>query len=210
MERVTTAIDASRLGRWIPAAGRILLLLMIGTLVILSQYAAQNQPGEGPNEMTAAIAPPAPENRTPTDREINRLCRSWAALTPSNQLLSWQAGWEGPLGDIAAQAGLTFDWRCHVADVSSTKGILCRTRPNGPVRYRLHTPQVTGRIVRQEAPIEKGDILALQGIRHALAEQNGVVVHVAENCTLDVIIGDERYLRVIQTRADRRDEHAAR
>ena len=210
MEVVHTRSSSPGLNLWFKAAGRVSLLLFIGLSVLVSLYAIHQPEGDKPTMLLMGDNMTYPENRTPTDREINRLCRQWAKTTPDDmdKTLSWQSGWEGPLGAIAAQAGLTFDWRCHVAGHVDSTGLLCRTRPSGPVRFRLH-PQQAAKAKRDGSlPIQQGEVLVLRGIRHALSEKEGVVIEVKEGCKVDVILSDER--QFIRTRPHRKEVHAAR
>ena len=138
-----------------------------------------------------------PASDTPTERELTRLCRGWSdsrrasgAASSAAWQRQWQSGWSGPLGDVAAQSTLTFNWRCHVDGFNATEGYRCLPRPHAPSAWHLNPLPWTARQVRGEVIAKRGDVLQLRGLRRALAEEDGVVFGIGGDCRVSVILDD--------------------
>ncbi len=152
----------------------------------------------------AALSAPT---QTPTDREMERLCRGWSSSrersgkgSSASWQREWQSGWSGPLGDIAAQSNLTFEWRCHVTGFNATEGYRCLPQPHSSKAWYLNPLPWTARQVRGEIVATRGEVLQLRGLRRALTEEDGVVFGIGEDCTISVILDDVRLIeREVET-----------
>jgi len=147
-----------------------------------------------------------PPSQTPTDRELMRLCRGWsdsrsrsANASSASWQRQWHSGWSGPLGEVAAQSNLTFEWRCHVDGFNATEGYRCLPQPHATNAWYLNPLPWTARQVRGEVVAARGDILQLRGLRRALTEEDGVVFGIGENCRISVILDD---VTLIERRAE--------
>ena len=128
-----------------------------------------------------------------TEREFTKLCSARTMLGSHETELppaAWTGLWRGDLGKAIRTGGLLLDWTCFVQEVSPTTGLRCSTRGSGGIEYELLPLHALGEISSYSA----GTRLHLRKIRQGLAEKQGVVVDIDENCGIRVVVDSNRFI----------------
>ena len=128
----------------------------------------------------------------PTEREMTKLCSARTQSMTSNRLpaAAWTGAWQGDLGKAIRTGGLRLDWKCFVQKISPIDGILCGTRPMGGVEYALLPLHTLG----ESSSYAVGTQLNLQKMRQGLAEKEGVVVNIDQDCDIRVVVDSGRFI----------------
>jgi len=145
---------------------------------------------------TAISAQPEASGRmmpNSTEREFTKLCSARTMLNSRKTNLpaaSWTGVWQGDLGKAIRTGGLLLDWTCFVQEVSPTAGLRCSTRGNGGIEYSLLPLHALGEL----SSFATGTRLDLRKMRQGLAEKQGVVVDIDENCGIRVVVDSNRFI----------------
>jgi hypothetical protein len=164
-----------------------------------------------------ALPPSNPAAEGTTERELFRLCRALEETRPDFEdrlqesteagrraleewAARWRNGFDGPLGKVAAELDLTFDWTCYVQGYELGKGFDCTTRATGGAAFRLNVYGLGARFYKGIEELEAGSALRLEGMLAALREGRGTRLQVGLRCEITLLTDQAALVHVERPR----------